>query len=190
MSTEPSGQAPAVSEKEIAIAQLFVEKLVSKQAEAGKWMLGSLLVINGGALVALFSNESVGPVMLKASATYFVAGIVLSIVTGAMSYLMNEIVAQKHLLRIGIKLHIAEEDAKVYEDKTLHGFVAVTLLLASSASLGAFILGSVAASDAAYYEDQESAASKAQEAADNASEAANAAMNAALEMANHMSKGR
>ena len=173
------------TEHDIATARLFAEKLISKQAEAGKWLLGSLLIVNGGALVALFSNEAVGPVMLKAASTYFVFGIVMSFVAGSGSYIFNDVVANQYLSKVGIKVTVLDESSSLSDEKVLGSIASLAILIGALGSLGAFIGGAVAASNAAYSEAT-SAADQATSAADNALNAANAAMSAAMDMANNM----
>ena len=49
-----------------------------------KWSLASLLLINGGALIALINLEERGAYLLKASGLYFIAGLQLAIWSGVM----------------------------------------------------------------------------------------------------------
>lgn len=185
MSQNDDSTEVAYTEHDIATARLFAEKLISKQAEAGKWLLSSLLIVNGGALVALFSNETVGPAMLKAASTYFVAGIVMSFVAGTGSYFFNDAVAFQYLSKVGIKVTALEEASPLSDGKVIGRIASVAILIGALSSLGAFIGGAVAASNAAY-SDATLAADKAAAAADDAMNAANAAMNAAMDLANNV----
>lgn len=68
----------------------FREKAIfsaNAQAEWGRWLVASLLVANGGSLLAITQSQTNSFIMLESGGIYFVLGIVSALLCGFLSWL-------------------------------------------------------------------------------------------------------
>ncbi|MEM6858990.1 MAG: hypothetical protein AAF559_14090 [Pseudomonadota bacterium] len=117
-----------------------------RQLESGKWLLASLLVINGAALIAILSSESVAEAPDLRFTYFFVAGIVCAFIAGAASWLYSGSIARA--IRETLKFEISEEDELLggRPDKIM--FFVLPMWAFSVFSLGMFVFGCVGAAQA------------------------------------------
>ena len=136
-------------------------RYVERQMETGKWLLASLLVVNGGAVVALLSNEKLGAKVPYLSGMSFVAGVLFAFLAGGASWeFSNQVVYQ---LRKKLEVPIFDDEMQktndrettlpatlpivgkfVFRSRTLR----VAMLVLSIFSLIAFAIGALLAADA------------------------------------------
>jgi hypothetical protein len=83
-------------------------QLAEKQLEAGKWLLSSLLIVNGGAIVALLSNEKFGGRILAEAGLYYALGVILAFLAGGFSWVESEAYLGSLRSQLGIKLYVGE----------------------------------------------------------------------------------
>jgi hypothetical protein len=86
--TEPtSADYRLVVAKIIDIYAARYPQLLGYQADLAKWLLASLLVVNGGALAAIFQSARVPVAATHVAAAWFGVGIGLAVASGLAAYL-------------------------------------------------------------------------------------------------------
>jgi hypothetical protein len=66
------------------------------QLDLGKWMLASLLVVNGGALVAIANADDAAAKLFMAGGAWFVAGMVAALISGFFGWANAAIAAEMY----------------------------------------------------------------------------------------------
>lgn len=80
-------------------------------SEHGKWLLASLLLVNGGGLLGLFSiaeKEALAP--LNAAAAVLVAGLVLGLLTGFLTWLNWLLLASSYEQISNTRILVVEQE--------------------------------------------------------------------------------
>lgn len=127
----------------------LLDAFIERQMEAGKWLLASLLVVNGGAIVALLSNATYGMQLLAVSGTPFLIGTILAFLAGAASWFVSNTYVLGLRQQLNAKFYAAENllTAKVVKGADFVG--AVILIVTSVGSLIAFGYGAMCATSEA-----------------------------------------
>ena len=104
----------------------------------GKWLLASLLVVHGGALVACMSSEEVGKEILLASGWAFFLGLFSVLCAGAVAWVNWQYVAAQRSAIVFTPEWILDRDSWPEEDVKRHQkwitctlWVGVVLVIAS-----------------------------------------------------------
>ena len=113
-----------------------------RQLEAGKWLLGSLLVVNGGAVLAFLSKPEILNNIDGSFLLFFLLGIIFAFISGSLSWLSSDIAIL--LLRKKLNIYYHDGDEKltgIRAHKHFHGFVICFMWIFSALSLLFFITG-------------------------------------------------
>lgn len=133
-----SQKSPTSADRRTTERELLL-RFVERQMEAGKWLLSSLLLVNGGAVVALLSNEKFGARVLSTSGSYFVVGVVSSFLAGAASWLLSDHAFYALRKQLGVKIF---EDEKWHSNSWKAAISLIVIMQSLSVvSLGSFSYG-------------------------------------------------
>lgn len=125
---------------------LWAKKLqihLNAQIEWGKWLVASLLLVHGGALVAIVQNEEHSVTLMKAAGHWFVWGLVAALVTGFITW-VNWTVLASIYEDWADPAAIVDDDAWPEEPNWKRKIVTLTFvlsLLAGFASVGFLVYG-------------------------------------------------
>ena len=81
--------------KQIALDQM--KHCISTQADYGKWMLASLLAVNGGGLIAISQAGGHAPKLFEASGLFLFMGAIFALVGGGLTWLNFTYAASSYL---------------------------------------------------------------------------------------------
>lgn len=150
-----TGQTEGEQEKAVRerLAQLVAEvdatrvRAVEQAAAMARWLLASLLAVNGGAAVALLGSDRPPSASLEMALLWFVVGVVAAVATGLCHYYEAEFgegasEELKESIRQSLAgLDPAAADAAFARKKRGTALARRGALLLFPVSLGAFVLG-------------------------------------------------
>lgn len=143
MATRPPPTDDQVNNAKLQVLLSFL----NRQVEAGKWLLASLLVINGGAIAGLLSTDKIPPEALAASGRHFITGVGLAFAAGVMSWAVAD--GYIYLLRADLEVNImAGEVPDPSHGQRLVTFAGVLAFACTIGSLAFFGLGALSVTDA------------------------------------------
>jgi hypothetical protein len=139
---------PSPSDDQIHTAKLqMLLSFLNRQVEAGKWLLASLLVINGGAIAGLLSTDKIPPSALANSGRYFITGGGLAFAAGIMSWAVAD--GYIYLLRADLGITVMQNEKHDPKNGEIlvtgAGILAFGCLIGSLAFFG---LGALSVTDA------------------------------------------
>lgn len=125
-----------------AVRKDILLSYLNRQVEAGKWLLASLLLINGGAIAGLLSSENMPEDAMAAGAKSFITGLVLAFASGVFSWGVAD--GYIALLRNQLGVFLNDDDKKITKFAipmtSICAFVSFTCMFGS---LGFFSYGAL-----------------------------------------------
>lgn len=110
-----------------------------RSLETGKWLLASMLLVNGGSIAALLSNEKYGAALLAICGVPFTIGIVLALISGMASWAASDSLAMMLRLRLRLQLVETEKTSQARKTALMWG---QGIYIAASVAAFATLLGS------------------------------------------------
>jgi len=83
-----------LAENELINIQQARAQIISQEADFAKWMIASLLALNGGAVLATWSSEQILPSWRAAASVIYVIGIMAALSVSHFIYLANRGILQ------------------------------------------------------------------------------------------------
>lgn len=116
------------------------------QLDLGKWMLGSLLVVNGGALVAIANADEAAAKLFAAGGIWFVAGLIAALLSGLFAWLNASVAADVYDDIANPWVLVSRASWPVVSRRASKAITATTILsfVAGFVSLGLFAGGAMA----------------------------------------------
>lgn len=136
------------------VAAKMVDKAVAGKAmtlgyqlDLGKWMLASLLVVNGGALVAIANADEVAGKLFEAGGAWFVAGMVAALISGFFGWANAAIAAEMYDAAATPWALVNRASWPVLSPRMGHAITATTVLsvIIGFVSVACFTVGALAA---------------------------------------------
>lgn len=129
------------SEHEKAMRDILMI-MFQRQMEAGKWLLGSLLVVNGGAILTILSQSEILRNSDGVFLVCFLFGIVFAFFAGAFSWVSSDTVIT--LLRVRLNLQYHDDDEKLIglrAHRNFHSITISSMWFSSTVSIFSFVAG-------------------------------------------------
>jgi len=114
---------------------------LQRQMEAGKWLLASLLVVNGGAVIAILSNENLVKIDIKYSISLFILGVGLAFISGALSWALSDSITTDLRVLLDVKMTRVERLSEDLPSERAFVFLILSMWAASTLSLFSFMAG-------------------------------------------------
>jgi hypothetical protein len=120
------------------------------QLDLGKWMLASLLVVNGGALVAIANADEMAAKLFQAGGQWFVAGMVAALVSGFFAWANAAVAADVYDDIANPWALVSRENWPTVPQRSSKAIAATTVLSVASgiASVVLFTVGALASGGA------------------------------------------
>lgn len=112
-----------------------------RQMEAGKWLLASLLIVNGGAVVALMSNAVFGAEVLREAGLWFVIGVITAFFSGGASWALSNTYLLGLRQTIDVKFYKNEIDLNSHDIKSQETTFSLLMIGFGACSLVSFCVG-------------------------------------------------
>lgn len=117
------------------------------QLDLGKWMLASLLVVNGGALVAIANADEVAARLFAAGGSWFVGGMVAALTSGFFAWANAAVAADVYDDISNPWALVSRSNWPAVSQKASHAITATTIIsvVAGIVSVACFAIGAMAA---------------------------------------------